>query len=60
MKQFKDLASLTSTHFNPKKLPLFLKNILIRATDHIQAFIVRTELLKVMSLISLIYTVKQI
>lgn len=60
MKQWNDLASVTRIHFNPMKLLLFLKNIVLELQKIFRHFIMKTELLIVMSLISLTYTIKQI
>lgn len=59
MKQFNDLASVTRIHFNYTKLSLFLKNILLELQKIFRHF-TRTELLEIMKIISLIYTIKQI
>lgn len=60
MKQFNDLTRVTRIHFNPMKLLLFLKNIILELQKVFRHFIRRTELLIVMSLISLTHTINQI
>lgn len=60
MKQFNDLTRVTRIHFNPMKLLLFLKNIVLELQKVFRHFIRRTELLIVMSLISLTHTINQI